>query len=64
MKIVKFLNNVSRCVIKCIDLLLECEFNRYGFNCLNICGYCKDGKVCFIVIGVCNNGCEYGWVGK
>lgn len=45
-------------------VLLECEFYRYGFNCVIKCGYCKDGEFCFMEIGGCFVGCVDGWVGK
>lgn len=36
---------------------------KYGLNCVFDCGYCKNGELCFIDMGVCIDGCEDGWIG-
>lgn len=36
---------------------LECLFYKYGLNCLLDCGYCKNVRLCFWMIGKCVDGC-------
>lgn len=41
--------------------MLECRYGYYGERCSNKCGYCFNNIVCYYVIGICVNGCEFGY---
>lgn len=37
----------------------------WGENCNEVCGFCKDGVVCDMLIGLCLVGCFVGyWISK
>lgn len=51
-------------LIKKIYLLIECMKGSFGVNCSEECvGYCRDNNLCNYVIGLCDNGCVFGWIG-
>lgn len=40
---------------------VECYDNYFGWNCVYICNVmCRS---CNKIIGVCDNGCYFGWIG-
>ena len=41
-----------------------CDKFRYGQNCSEECGHCKDNKTCNPIDGVCNNSCSPGFTGE
>lgn len=41
-----------------IKYFVDCVFGFFGENCEKICGMCKLGEICNIVIGLCLDGCE------
>lgn len=40
---------------------IECIVGFYGDECSSDCGYCLNNMVCYYVIGICVNGCEFGY---
>ena len=41
-----------------MNLLVECPDDRYGLQCSEKCGACKNDERCDHVTGVCSNGCD------
>lgn len=35
----------------------------YGYECNEICGYCNEDW-CFLINGICLNGCDVGYLGE
>lgn len=46
----------------CILYNTECVDGRYGKDCENVGGKCKDNGICDKATGVCPAGCEVGWM--
>lgn len=48
-----------------VYICLECLIGIYGLGCLDSCiGYCLNDKVCNIIIGRCDVGCKFGYMGE
>lgn len=49
----------------CIDVYnIACEAGKYGRNCLQNCGHCKERDQCHYVDGFCVEGCSAGFNGS
>lgn len=46
-----------------IQIIVECDGNKYGQDCRQTCGNCTDGEQCDHVNGICKNGCDAGMMG-
>ena len=46
-----------------LSSFLECPIGTYGFWCNQTCDNCLDNK-CIAISGVCESGCNDGWVGN
>ena len=42
----------------------ECRVGTFGFNCIRVCGMCKDGAICNIYTGDCPGVCVTGYTGR
>lgn len=40
-------------------MFLECDVNYFGENCKEMCNVICKG--CNRIIGICDNGCKFGW---
>lgn len=46
------------------NILLVCKVGKYGLGCINSCvGNCFNKVVCNIIIGNCDVGCVFGYIG-
>lgn len=43
---------------------VECIEGRYGLNCSQVCGHCKDKTQCHHISGLCVLGCDTGYRGN
>lgn len=44
---------------------IECLLGKYGLVCLYNCNeYCLNNKDCNVIIGRCNVGCKFGYMGE
>lgn len=43
---------------------IECDSGKYGKNCLQNCGHCKQRDQCHYVDGFCAGGCSAGYNGS
>ena len=43
-----------------MNMFVECPDDRYGLQCSEKCGACKNDERCDHVTGVCSNGCDDG----
>lgn len=42
---------------------VECSEGRYGLNCSQLCGHCKEKTQCHHISGFCAVGCDSGYWG-
>lgn len=55
----------STCTCICINIYnIECDTGKYGKNCLQNCGHCKQRDQCHYVNGFCVEGCSAGYNGS
>ena len=45
-------------------MFTECKDKKYGLNCSENCGNCRDLRQCHYINGSCLNGCSPGFQGK
>lgn len=45
-------------------LSIACEEEKYGADCKEICGHCRDVKQCSYNNGTCLTGCDAGFKGN
>lgn len=50
--------------MQCITLFLACNKGRYGLNCSQVCGHCKENTHCHHISGLCDWGCDTGYRGN
>lgn len=50
--------------MQCIALFLACNKGRYGLNCSQVCGHCKENTHCHHISGLCDWGCDTGYRGN
>ena len=47
-----------------LSFFTECKNNKYGSNCSETCGNCRDLSQCHYINGSCLNGCGPGFLGE
>ena len=51
-------------ILYTISFFAECNNNKYGLNCSETCGKCRDFSQCHYINGSCLNGCDPGFLGE
>lgn len=47
-----------------VDVMIVCDYGKYGIECKDECGHCRDVSQCVYTNGSCLTGCKDGYQGE